>query len=71
VGTSVGATALSNGNGSLTLAAPGTTGYATVELQGPYWLKFDWRAPSPALDFPQARASFGLYSGDRHNIYTH
>lgn len=68
VGTSVSSKSLTNGSGNVTLSAPGTVGYADLELQGPDWLKFIW-SPSGSPTNPTARASFGLYKSNEHSIY--
>lgn len=69
--TSVKGVSLTNGQGSVTLAAPGAGNTGDVDVAGsgiPAWLQFDWQTSGTLAD-PAARASFGVYQGDSHQIY--
>lgn len=71
VGTSISSQSLSNGTGSIKLTAPGTTGDVDLHLDAPIWLEFDWNSPSAGDTDPTARATFGVFKGSEHKVYTH
>ena len=60
-----------SGNFNLTLAAPGSgnTGSVTIDSTVPPWLQFDWNAASPGDENPSGQATFGLYGGEKSQIY--
>ncbi len=69
--TSIKSVSLTNGQGNVTLAAPGTGNTGDVDVAGsgiPAWLQYDWQSSGTLAD-PAARASFGVYQGDSHQIY--
>ncbi len=69
--TSIKGVSLTNGQGSVTLASPGAGNTGDVDVAGsgiPAWLQFDWQTSGTLAD-PTARASFGVYQGDSHQIY--
>ena len=81
--TTVTAVDLENGEGTLTLAAPGQDNDGEVDvsaLLGPTeaampWLQYDWDDIDQGNDGdffddnPSGHATFGIYSGDQHRIY--
>ncbi|MFM2407527.1 MAG: hypothetical protein RL358_269 [Pseudomonadota bacterium] len=57
----------SAGNGGLLLSAPGVAGVANVTLTMPVWLQYVWSGTTRSN--PTARATFGVYSGNKTFIY--
>jgi MSHA biogenesis protein MshQ len=59
------------GNFNLRLAAPGigNTGSVIIESSVPSWLRYDWNAALPGDENPAGIAAFGLFGGDRSQIY--
>ncbi|MDE2197357.1 MAG: hypothetical protein KGJ56_09240, partial [Gammaproteobacteria bacterium] len=70
--TSILSVSLTGGQGNVTLAAPGQNKTGAVDVLGSVsaWLQYDWQT-SGTLANPSARASFGVYQGNSHQIYIH
>lgn len=68
-GISSGAVPLNAGIGNMVFSSPGSnnSGYIDVSLTAPAWLKFNWKGIG--LVDPSARATFGLYPGDKRIVY--
>ena len=60
------------GDFNLVLQAPGDTNDGSVVVTGsvPIWLQYDWNSATPGFENPSATAVFGIYSGERRQIYT-
>jgi hypothetical protein len=60
------------GDFGLRLAAPGAgnEGGAIVTAIVPSWLRFDWDASVPGDENPSGQATFGIFGGERRQIYT-
>ncbi|MCP4042687.1 MAG: hypothetical protein GY731_12160, partial [Gammaproteobacteria bacterium] len=69
--TSVTGVALVNGVGTLTLSAPGITNDGSGDVTGavPDYLEYDWDTGLVGDEAPTARATFGVYQGEREHIY--
>jgi len=64
---------LVSGDAGLSFSAPGAgnTGYININgnFAGLPWLLFDWDHNGMQDNSPSARAAFGLYKGNRQQIY--
>ncbi len=47
----------------------GNDGSATVVANVPDWLEFDWDAGAPGFEDPSGRITFGIYGGDKNQVY--
>jgi MSHA biogenesis protein MshQ len=59
------------GDANLWLRAPGAgnDGSATLGGDVPSWLEFDWDTGVPGLEDPSGHVVFGIYGGDKNQIY--
>jgi len=59
------------GEFNLFLEAPGigNDGSASVDANVPDWLEFDWDVGAPGLEDPSGRITFGIYGGDKNQVY--
>jgi MSHA biogenesis protein MshQ len=59
------------GDFNLFLRAPGAgnDGSATVEANVPAWLEFDWDTGVGGDEDPSGRVTFGIYGGDKNQVY--
>jgi MSHA biogenesis protein MshQ len=59
------------GEFNLFLQAPGAgnDGSATVDVNVPDWLEFDWDTAGPGFEDPSGRITFGIYGGDKNQVY--
>jgi len=59
------------GEFNLFLEAPGAgnDGSTTVDVNVPDWLEFDWDTGVPGLEDPSGRITFGIYGGDKNQVY--
>lgn len=66
------ASPLMPGNFNLRLAAPGAgnNGGVTIGATVPSWLEFDWNTLTLGDESPSGQATFGIYGGERKQIYT-
>jgi MSHA biogenesis protein MshQ len=60
------------GDFNLRLAAPGAGNQGSVLIRAtvPPWLLFDWNAAAAGDEEPTGQATFGIYGGERRQIYT-
>jgi MSHA biogenesis protein MshQ len=60
------------GDFNLRLAAPGAGNQGSVLIRAtvPTWLLFDWNAGAAGDEEPTGQATFGIYGGERRQIYT-
>lgn len=60
------------GDFNLRLAAPGAGNQGSVAIRAavPGWLEFDWDAAAAGDEAPTGQATFGIYGGERRQIYT-
>jgi hypothetical protein len=60
------------GDFNLRLAAPGAGNQGSVLIRAtvPPWLLFDWNAAAAGDEEPMGQATFGIYGGERRQIYT-
>jgi hypothetical protein len=65
-----GLSTLSPGVYSLTIGKPGVTGSAILTGNVDPWLYFDWTTQGTLIK-PSALISFGIYTGNPHQIYIH
>ncbi len=42
---------------------------ATVDANVPDWLEFDWDTGVPGIEDPTGRFTFGIYGGDKNQVY--
>jgi hypothetical protein len=63
---------LAPGAFNLRLAAPGAgnNGGVTIGATVPQWLRFDWNTLTLGDENPAGQATFGIYGGERTQIYT-
>ena len=59
------------GEFNLFLDAPGAgnDGSGTVDADVPDWLEFDWDTGVPGIEDPTGRFTFGIYGGDKNQVY--
>jgi hypothetical protein len=57
---------------NLRLAAPGAGNQGSVVITAdvPEWLRFDWDASAAGDESPTGQATFGIFGGERRQIYT-
>ena len=60
-----------SGDGKLKFSKPNNKGYVDIIIADtPDYLKFDWMTAIAGLEFPSARATFGVYKGSSEIIDT-
>jgi MSHA biogenesis protein MshQ len=59
------------GDFNLFLQAPGAgnDGSVSIDADVPDWLEFDWDTGVPGLEDPSGHATFGIYGGDKNQVY--
>ena len=59
------------GDANLWMKAPGAgnDGSADVSADVPTWLEFDWNSGVPGLEDPSGHIVFGIYGGDKNQVY--
>jgi MSHA biogenesis protein MshQ len=59
------------GDFNLFLQAPGAgnDGSAILNADVPGWLEFDWDTGLPGLEDPIGHITFGIYGGDKNQVY--
>ncbi len=58
-----------SGDGKLKFSKPNSTGYVDITIADtPDYLKYDWNSATAGLEFPSARATFGVYKGSSEII---
>jgi hypothetical protein len=64
--------ATAGGDFNLRLAAPGAgnQGSVVIDATVPSWLRFDWNTGTAGDENPVGQATFGIFGGERRQIYT-
>ena len=59
------------GDANLWIRAPGAgnDGSADLNADVPDWLEFDWNVGAPGLEDPSGHIVFGIYGGDKNQVY--